>query len=254
MTGEPVVDGYAHCGLSKFLPVADLVAAMRLAPVSRALVVQHFGEYDNYYLASIIWQDPGTFAGIALIDPFGDDWQDRIADVVTLGFRGLRFNVEWLRTKMHVALAAASSGLSLMIYVPESMSGAVPLIRDLARRAPDRAVVVSHLGAPRVNGSTLTEGMELLELAGEPNVSTTLSGLGMYVAHPHCELTGLVTAVVGEFGPRRVMWGSNFPVGLDAEGYGDDLDMILEGRWDLDSSAIAGIVGGTAARLWFESV
>jgi L-fuconolactonase len=154
---------------------------------------------------------------------------------------------------MHVALAAAEAGLNLMIYLPDDMLGGVPLIRRLARDASDRSVVVSHLGAPRVSASTLVEGLELLDLATEPNILVTLSGLSMYTPHPHLEMTGLVTAAIEQFGSGRVMWGSNFPVCVEAESYGHDLALILEGQWGLDDSAIADIIGGSASRVWFDS-
>lgn len=253
MKAEIVIDGYAHSGLKKFLPIPDLLAAMEAASVSRAVLVQYLGEYDNSYLAQAMVEHPGRFAGVGLVDPFSDDWPARLAEVVSAGFRGLRFPMEWLPTKMEVALAACAAGLNIVVYVPKDMAAAVPVLRQLARGAGDRKIVVSHLGAPRVSGTELAEGLELLELAEELNVLTTLSGFSMYSAHPHEELGVLVTRAIELFGPSRVMWGSNFPVVLDRESYGDDLALVREGRWGLGGAAIAEVLCGTASRLWFDA-
>ena len=253
MEGPTVIDGYAHSGLTKYRPIPELLEAMKASTVSRVVLVQHLDEYDNAYLASAIGRDPGRFAGVALIDPFASDWPWRIEEVVALGFRGLRFRVDWLRTRMNVAVAAAAAGLKLMIYVAEDMGGGVRPIRDLAQEASESTVVVAHLGAPRVRGQGSVEGYELLDLAAEANVWATLSGLAMFAPHPHSELSPFITRVIEAFGSRRLMWGSNFPVGLAAEPYDHDLELIRKRPWGLQEHAVADIVGRSAARLWFDS-
>lgn len=253
MIEEPtVVDGYAHSGLTKYRPIPELLQAMKVSGVSRVVLVQHLEEYDNAYLASVIGRDPGRFVGVALIDPFASDWPRRIEEVVAFGFRGLRFRVEWLRTRMNVAVAAAAARLELMIYVADDMRAGVRPIRELAREASKSTVVVTHLGAPRVRAKGPIEGFELLDLAAEANVWATLSGLAMFAPHPHSELSPFISRVVEDFGSRRLMWGSNFPVGLTAEPYDRDLELIREAPWGLHEQAVADIVGRSAARLWFD--
>jgi L-fuconolactonase len=228
-----------------------LLEAMQAARVAKVVLVQHLGEYDNAYLAGAIRSDPGRYAGVALIDPFVPDWRAQLAEVATAGFGGLRFPVEWLRTRMDVAVAAAAAGLKPVIYVADDMASAVHLIRRLAQAIADSTVVVAHLGAPRVHADGAVDGRELLDLATERNVWVTLSGLSMFAPHPHSELALLITEVIEAFGSRRVMWGSNYPVGLATEGYDDDLALILDRPWGLHERDVADIVGGSAGRLWF---
>jgi predicted TIM-barrel fold metal-dependent hydrolase len=70
----------------------------------------------------------------------------------------------------------------------------------------------------------------LAAMAERPNTWIKLSGFGMYRADwaetgsfaPHIE------AVLEVFGPKRVMWGSNYPVEKLATGYAECLDAVLQ--------------------------
>lgn len=251
MSGAAVVDGYAHCSLARYRPVDDLLEEMGRAGVSKAILVQALGDYDNRYIAEAVRQSPSAFAGVALIDPFDRAWATRLSEVERLGFRGLRFRAEWLVDRMLVALAAAWAGMSIIVYVGDDMARAVDPVRRLAREAPATPVVVSHLGAPRVRSPGRLDGSEIAELARESNVWATLSGLSMFAPHPHAMIAPAIAKAVQAFGPERLMWGSNFPVGLDVEPYGWDLELIRAGAWGLAGRGVSDVVGGSAARLWF---
>jgi L-fuconolactonase len=57
----------------------------------------------------------------------------------------------------------------------------------------------------------------LLALASLPHVSVKLSGLyDIDAAYPHWAARETVARVVDAYGPSRVVWGSDFPVLLDA--------------------------------------
>src|SRR5690349_699361 len=92
-----LIDGYSHCGISKYRPVEDVLAVMRKAGVERAVLCQHLGEYDNSYLAGVVAEHGTTFAAVCLIDPTSptaiselEMWHD------TGSFRGVRLYAGWL--------------------------------------------------------------------------------------------------------------------------------------------------------------
>ena len=62
-----MIDGYSHCGLSKYLPVEDVLAVMRGVGVDRAVLCQYLGEYDDRYLAEVVSKNPTTFAAVCLV-------------------------------------------------------------------------------------------------------------------------------------------------------------------------------------------
>jgi L-fuconolactonase len=248
------VDAYAHCGVQKYLPVESVDAVMDATAVSRAVLCQHLGHFDNSYIASVVRERPDRFAGVALIDHADEGWPRSLETVVAQGFRGVRLTGESLEQNPNLATAVAASGLVALVYAPDGIAPALPALRALAQAHPDAPIVISHLGNPRVNGDTLAAGEEILTLAGHPGVRVLLSGPGMFCPFPYTPLAGLVGLVIERFGPERVMWGSNFPVaGPSAEDYGRDLDLLRSGAWGVDAVAAEAIAGASARDLWFGS-
>lgn len=248
-----IVDAYAHCGISKYLPVGDVLAAMEAAGVEQAVLCQHLGEYDNGYLADVVGQYPGRFAGVCLVNP---DLPEGIGQLrkwhATGRFRGLRTLAEWLPRNPALFLEAADLGMNLVVYAPEGIASAAPHVLELIHQRPEARIVVSHLGNPQLDGDRLLHGREILALASSPNIYVQLSGLSMFCEYPHAPLVDFISEVVARFGPARITWGSNFPVCGDQRAYGRDLALARSGAWGLSAKAVQQVTGETARRLWFE--
>jgi len=106
----------------------------------------------------------------------------------------------------------ASRGLSFDLQlIPELMEP----MREVLAQVPSLKVVLCHVGSPYDRSS---EGIAkwaagLVHLSSVPNVSCKLSGLGMFDHDWNAETVRPIADVVMEqFGPDRVMFGSNFPV------------------------------------------
>jgi predicted TIM-barrel fold metal-dependent hydrolase len=98
----------------------------------------------------------------------------------------------------------------LQVFASQMAFGAA-----LARAFPRITFVLEHAGMPEdrtpVGRRVWREGMK--RLADEPNMYTKFSGLGTFI---RCNDPQHIAEVVGEtmelFGPRRCVWGSNFPI------------------------------------------
>jgi len=249
-----LLDAYAHCGISRYLPVEDLRSVMDGLGIGRAVLCQHLGEYDNSYLESVVRAEPDRFVAVALVDGTRAGWRSELRAVAESGaFRGVRIVDDVLEESPDLAEEAAALGLVIVVYAPNGIRRAVAPIRRLSAAYPDATIEVTHLGNPRLEDGSLASGFELLELASERGVVVTLSGLPMFCGHPHSELDELIVATLEAFGPDRVLWGSNFPVaGADQPSYARELDLIRSGRWGLDRSAVELITEDNARRIWFE--
>ena len=106
----------------------------------------------------------------------------------------------------------ASRGLSFDLQlIPELME---PMGKVLAQ-VPDLQVVLCHAGSPydRSPDGIAKWAAGLAQLSVLPNVSCKLSGLGMFDHDWTADIVRPIADVVMEqFGPNRVMFGSNFPV------------------------------------------
>ncbi|MEX1126239.1 MAG: amidohydrolase family protein [Acidimicrobiia bacterium] len=247
-----MIDAYAHCGLSKYEPVESVLATMQTSGVARAVLVQHLGEYDNGYLEKVVALHPGRFTAVALIDPKALDWELRLSALVdSPALSGLRLTADMMMSNPALGFAAASMGLVPVLYTPNGVTSVREAISELAATVPERHLVITHLGCPRVDGDQMVDGWDLLELSQLPNVMVTLSGQAMFCPFPHHPLSRFVREVVAAFTADRILWGSNFPVGGDASDYTRDLGLVMSGHWGLAPHQIERITEGNAAEVFF---
>jgi L-fuconolactonase len=100
----------------------------------------------------------------------------------------------------------------------------LPQTLALVRRHPDQVFIVDHIAKPRIREGLLSPWRERMkELAAFPNVYCKVSGM---VTEAHWQewtgrdLAPYFDAVLEAFGPRRLMFGSDWPVLLLASSYG----------------------------------
>jgi L-fuconolactonase len=245
-----MIDGYSHCGISKYRPVEDVLAVMQSAGVDRAVLCQHLGEYDNTYMAEVVGKYTEKLAAICLVDPTSPTASADLKECHQTGkFRGVRLLTEWLEHESLWA-QAADLGLTLVLYSPQGTAAAAPAIRKFAKVHPSARIVLTHLGNPLLQNGQPAD-MELLRLVDLPGMFVQLSGLSQFCEYPHTELNGLVPQVVREFGAPRVYWGSNYPVCGDVAAYRRDLALVMSGAWGLAAEEIEWITERTAKGLWF---
>lgn len=249
-----LIDGYSHCGLSKYRPVEDVLAVMQSAGVEQAVLCQHLGEYDNSYLAEVVGRYPETFAAVCLVDPASPSG---LADLekwhATGRFRGVRLYAGWLDEHRPLCARAVELGMTLVIYASHGATAAAPEVARFMTEHPDARVVLTHLGNPELNDDGLFWSNELLELRQFEGVYVQWSGLSMFCEYPYTAANGFVRTVIRSFGAERVYWGSNFPVCGGADEYRRDLLQIAAPEWRLTSDEARLITGGTAQRLWFSA-
>jgi L-fuconolactonase len=247
-----IIDAYSHCGIAKYLPAEQVLAAMNEAGVQRAVLCQQLDDYDNGYLSAVIAKYPERFTAVCLIDPHRADALEKLRQCrLAGGFRGVRLLAGWLGNHMRLYLEAIDLGMNLVIYAPDGIRDAVQPVLDVMRNRPAANLVISHLGNPKVVGQLLY-GSELFALADCPNVVVQLSGLSMFCEYPYKLLDRFISEAIGHFGPSRLMWGSNFPVCGGIPEYRRDLDLVQSGAWGLDQDAIQWVIGRTAKCLWFD--
>lgn len=248
-----VIDGYAHCGLSKYEPIERVVEVMAAAGVGRAVLVQHLGEFDNSYLARVVAADADRFAAVCLVDHRPVDCVETLKRWADFGcFKGIRLSAEALDANPRLADAAIEAGLIVVLYAPDGIEPVAPLLAHVFKRHPEAHVVLSHLGHPDVTESPRFAKCDALwRLAEYPNVYVQLSGMKMFCPWPHEPLYPLIEEVIERFGPSRVYWGSNFPVVGGPTDYLNDLSLLTEGRLPISADDVPAAAGGNAKRLWF---
>ena len=249
-----VVDAYCHCGLTKYRPIGDVKRVMERFDVSRKVLVQHLGEYDNTYIQNIVAVEPGRFAGVLLVDvddPTAGDQLDCWA--ASNAFRGIRLLARSLATHPGIWEQAAGLGLVFVIYDEPTLASYAEQLDTFAVQHPATPLVLSHLGMPdRVEAPGFPSHGKIMSLAARPNVFVQISGMHMFAKPPYDELVPLIAQLVECFGPNRLVYGSNYPVMKDDAVYEAEQDLVRTGRLGIPLEAVEQVMGGTARQLWFD--
>ena len=129
----------------------------------------------------------------------------------------------------------------------------LPHLLTFARRHPALAIVIDHAAKPDMpNDEFAAWRAALAPLAALPQVHCKLSGLVTEIG-PGWKVDTLrryADAVLELFGPKRVMWGSDWPVLNLASDYATwcaTTDTLLAGLSDDDRAAV---LGGNAVRFY----
>lgn len=243
-----VVDAWAHCGIRKFRPIGDVLRFMDAVGIHAAVLAQPLGDDDNDYLAGVAGAHRDRIRAIGYAAPNAPDLAGVLARLVETGFAGVRVVATDLKRDPSIGNTASNLGLALAVHAPYGTAGLEEALPEVRAGSP---IVITHLGMPLVENGRLQRGRELLDLARRPDILVTLSGLAMVCPYPYVPLVRHIRDVVAAFGPTRIMWGSNYPLGEDGEAR-SDLELVGSGRFCPDSEAVGHVLGGTANEVWFE--
>ncbi len=132
----------------------------------------------------------------------------------------------------------------------------LPRLLRVVDSHPDLAFVLDHCGKPSLaSGEIETWQGDIALLAERPNIVCKLSGL-VTEAKLDWQLADLrraVEHVCSCFSPRRLLWGSDWPVVNLAGGYAKWFAAAETLLADLSSRERADIFGGNAARIYLAS-
>lgn len=119
---------------------------------------------------------------------------------------------------------------------------------------PNQRFVLDHGGKPRIRDGQLDPWERHLDALGErPHVSCKVSGL-VTEADPadwtDMQLRTYLDIMVDAFGPKRLMFGSDWPVCLLACSYGRWYDTVRDWAGTLSTDEQARVMGGTAVDVY----
>jgi len=137
-----------------------------------------------------------------------------------------------------------------LLLFPRHLEVAVTLVDEF----PEQPFVLDHLAKPAIRDGLLSPWKQDLErLAERPNVFCKLSGMvteARWNEWKPGDFRPYLDVVVEEFGPERLMIGSDWPVCTLAADYRSALGLVLDYVAALSADARAGILGGNCARFY----
>ncbi|WP_062214133.1 amidohydrolase [Streptomyces sp. NBRC 109706] len=162
-------------------------------------------------------------------------------------------DADWLaRPEVRAGLAAvAEAGLVYdLLVLPHQLPAAVEAVRAL----PELRCVLDHLAKPPIaSGELLPWAADLRRLAAEPGVSCKLSGLVTEAGPAGWTTDGLrpyAEVALDAFGPRRLLFGSDWPVCLAAASYAEVVGAAEELTAGLTPEERSDVFGDTARQVY----
>lgn len=281
MALEPYIDAHshiwtpdvAHYPLAGGFTVADmkpksftaqeLLKICRPAEVGRVNLIQmSYYEFDNRYMLDMIKLYPERFVGTAIVDPLGAHPDEEMRALAPKGVRAFRIApnysklppARWLEPAGYEAMFAAAAktrqALSCLIN-PD----AFPEVVRMARKYPDTAVIIDHLGRIGADGTIRQQDVDALcALANLPRLFVKVGAfyaLGKK-APPYLDLAPLIQSVVQAFGARRCMWESDCPFQVDRDQYTDSISLVRDRLTFLSEADRDWLLRRTAEELLFK--
>ncbi|MFH8606872.1 amidohydrolase family protein [Streptomyces sp. NPDC018029] len=258
------ITGDALAPLRRNFTLADLAPEARAAGVGATVLVQTVTVPDETPELLALAADHELVAGVVgWTDLTRPDVADTLAALRELPggqhLVGIRHQVqgepepEWLlRPDVRRGLAAvAAAGLAYdLVVLPHQLPACAKAAADL----PELTFVLDHLGKPPiVSGAVEPWASAVRALAARPNTVCKLSGMVTEADHATWTIDDLrpfADTVVEAFGPRRLMFGSDWPVSTLAAGYGEVLDAARLLTGYLDPAERVEVFGGTARRVY----
>lgn len=238
----------------------DLRSTVAGTPVESVVLVQVINDADETcaFLEHARNEDlvAGVVGWIDLARPDLDEALDALAGSALVGIRHQALAeadpAGWLRSpavqRGLSVLEARGLPFDLMVR-PEHFSPAV----DAVRAHPSLRFVLDHLGkAPIASGELEPWTSGLRTLAAEPNVACKLSGIHTIAAPgaAYADLAPFLEVATEAFTPARMMFGSDWPVSLQATTYADVVDTATRACAELSADERSAVLGGNARRVY----
>jgi predicted TIM-barrel fold metal-dependent hydrolase len=270
-----MIDAHAHVWRATDEPASPRTIVSSTCDVPVELLDQYLTEYgleravlvqpaflgeQNDYVADWARRLPQRFAAVCVVDPRLPDAADRLRYWVDeRGCRGVRF-----RPRLPAESQVFGSPQTFPLWdfmrdrgrVVSVFAGVEHLstIATLAARFPEVGIVLDHMALPSPRAGTDSQAFRgLLALARYPRVSIKVSGYHHFSEepYPYRDCWPLFHALYHEFGPSRLVWGSDFPHVLLQCGYRRSLLLQERAYSSLTPVELALVMGGNAAALYW---
>jgi L-fuconolactonase len=234
-----------------------LIELMKANGVALTVLIQHICyRWDNSYLADVLKRYPDKFKGVCRVNPEDPAAPEHLSMAVQeQGFRGVRISpfedarFDWIRGPLMLPLWRRCNELKVPMTILTDHSRLKDLL-PLIEQNPDLVVVIDHMADIRPEMSTALRG--LLDLARYPGVFIKISHLWS-ISHrdyPYADAQDQVKRVYDAFGPRRIMWATDYPVSSSFLTYADALALYRDHLGFLSNEDRNQILGKTVQEVW----
>jgi L-fuconolactonase len=240
-TGGPSAAAHRAKSMEHTVSYEDTTKAMDDAGVDAAVIVTTilYG-WDNAYSLEAVRKHPDRFTVMGRVEPLAPGVEERVAQWKAIpGAVGIRVVVTTDGQREQVTsgaldpffTAAERQDVPVAIFAPRFL----PELEPIARKHPDLALHLDHVGLPQpplmpADPDPFLRLPSLLALAKYPRVAVKLSAAPTLSLQkfPFADLWPSVHQIIAAYGPERVMWGSDWTRALPVVSYSDQVRAFTE--------------------------
>lgn len=253
-----IIDAYAHCSRKKYLPIEVLEEASAGADIDGTLLIQHEGEFDNSYLASIVAKSLDRYKAVCLVDTRDKDAAQRLEGLLDgsalgVAFVGARMTRNMIDEGTECLEMLDKHKGTIVLHLPDGIDRHLKLIEHIARTYPRMTIYVPHLGWPVVNGKPSADWrVAVRQLSDIEQIVFGLSAIHHFsaTAFPYEDIWPHVQHVVKTMGAQRTVWASDFPLLLEGATIEKYLRLFTEEKLGVDRRGKNSVLSATAVRCW----
>jgi predicted TIM-barrel fold metal-dependent hydrolase len=247
----------AHVPIPTEPATADfLLRLMNETGVERAVLVQPsvYG-WDNSYLCDCVEREPERFVGVCLVEPQSERAAADLRHWCNeRGCRGVRINTigaedaSWVLDRAREPLWRTAQELEVSVSFQMRPTQAAD-VTELAERYPGLRVVADYLGHDAFRDSSGLAALEQLATRSNIWLKVIASGPDSLEPYPFADLWPLYEQAVASFGPKRLVFGTDFPHVLKSCTYEQAIGWLDELPF-LDEASRTALATTNATVLW----
>jgi predicted TIM-barrel fold metal-dependent hydrolase len=233
-----------------------LLELMKANGVSKTVIIQviHY-RYDNSFLASVLKRYPGTFLGVARVDPLSPAAPDHLSQLTEQGFHGVRLSPgageqgDWIKGSLMPPLWRRCEQLRVPMTILAPITR-MPDVGALIEHYPDLTVVIDHMADCPVDQPAELE--KLIALQRYPKVFVKVSHTWSLSKQPYPWLDSQehVKRLHATFGPQRLMWATDWPIIEPTARYDQALTVVRDDMKFLNAEDKSWMLSKTIERVW----
>jgi predicted TIM-barrel fold metal-dependent hydrolase len=233
-----------------------LLDLMKQHGIAKTVIIQViYYRWDNSYVADTLKKYPRYFHGVARVNPEDPAAPDHVSRQVEQRFRGVRISPaadaagDWIRGPLMPPLWKRCHDLKVPMTVLCSITR-IPDVQKLVEKFPDLTVVIDHMADSPVDRPQELE--KLIALKRYPKVFVKISHTWSLSkqAYPWRDTWDQVKRLHQAFGPRRLMWGTDWPVSQKHATYPQTLAVVRDEMDFLNDDDKSWMLSKTVERVW----
>ena len=234
-----------------------LLDHMKANGVEKTVIIQviHY-RWDNSYLADVLKRYPNYFQGVARVNPESPAAPDDLSRLVeTQKFRGVRISPagnasgDWIAGPLMAPLWKRCDALKVPMTVLAPVTR-MPEVAKLIEQFPDLTVVIDHMADSPLDKPDLLN--LLIALKRYPKVFVKVSHTWSLSKqpYPYLDAQAQVKRLYDAFGPKQLMWATDWPISEAQTTYDKALAMVRDEMKFLNDDDKSWMLSKTIERVW----